>query len=133
MIAPRLGLGPSATSQPHLFSPNHADLKATKATVERGCMPGGPGVWWCGIPRGLERLQRIRGGMCRFQARFDPRGFPPGKKPLQNLAVDGVWRLESRHDRAHLELSLQGRWRLRTIAAVVEPQQRVAAKGTRLL
>lgn len=128
-----LGLGPSAISQfPHLFTQNHTDLKAYMADLERGVLPVARGLV-VRDPEVLERRQLIRDVMCRFQTRFDPRRYPLEWEHLLGLARDGLVWLEAKDGIAHLEVSREGRWLLRTIAAVFDPQQRLAARGAGLV
>jgi oxygen-independent coproporphyrinogen-3 oxidase len=77
----------------------------------------------------LERRQLIRDVMCRFQTRFDPRRYPLEWEHLLGLARDGLVWLEAKDGIAHLEVRREGRWLLRTIAAVFDPHQRLAARG----
>jgi oxygen-independent coproporphyrinogen-3 oxidase len=128
-----LGLGPSAISQfPHLFAQNHTDLKAYAASLERGVLPVARGLV-VRDPEVLERRRLIRDVMCRFQAAFDPRRYALEWEQLHALAADGLLRLDNRDGLAHLEVSREGRWLLRSIAAVFDPGQRVAARGARLV
>ena len=128
-----LGLGPSAISQfPHLFTQNHTDLKACMADLERGVLPVARSLV-VRDPEVLERRQLIRDVMGRFQTRLDPRRYPQGWEHLLGLARDGLVWLEAKDGIAHLEVSREGRWLLRTIAAVFDPQQRLAARGAGLV
>jgi oxygen-independent coproporphyrinogen-3 oxidase len=128
-----LGLGPSAISQfPHLFTQNHTDLRDYVACLEREVLPVARGLV-VRDPEVLERRQLIREVMCHFQTRFDPRRYPVEWEHLHTLAADGLLRLEAKDGLALLEVSREGRWLLRSIAAVFDPQQRVGARGARLL
>ena len=128
-----LGLGPSAISQfPHLFTQNHTDLRDYMASLERGVLPVARGLV-VRDPEVLERRVLIREVMCHFQTRFDPRRYPVEWEQLHTLATDGLLRLETKDGLAVLEVSREGRWLLRSIAAVFDPQQRLGARGARLL
>ncbi len=128
-----LALGPSAISQfPHLFAQNHTDLKAYTASLKRGVLPVARGL----VVRDAEVLERrrlIRDVMCRFETRFDPDRFALEWEQLRGLAADGLLRLEARDGLAHVAVSREGRWLLRSIAAVFDPRQRVAARGAELV
>ena len=128
-----LGIGPTAISQfPHLFSQNQRDLKAWSAALARGELP---------VERGLavrdaellERRQLIRDVMCRFAVRFVTDRFPEAWTELQGLAADGLVELERHGEVATARVTPAGRWLLRTIAAVFDPQQRARASGSRLV
>jgi oxygen-independent coproporphyrinogen-3 oxidase len=128
-----LAVGPSAISQfPHLFTQNHTDLRDYLASLERGVLPVARGLV-VRDPEVLERRQLISDVMCRFQTRFDPRRYACEWEQLRTLAADGLLRLETKDGLAHLEVSPEGRWLLRSIAAVFDPQQRAAPRGARLL
>jgi oxygen-independent coproporphyrinogen-3 oxidase len=79
-------------------------------------------------PEVLERRLLIREVMCHFQTRFDPRRYPQEWEHLHTLAADGLLRLEAKDGLAVLEVSREGRWLLRSIAAVFDPQQRVGGR-----
>lgn len=124
-----LGLGPSAISQfPHLFAQNHTDLKTYMAALEQGVLPVARGLV-VRDPEVLERRRLIREVMCRFQTSFDLGRYGPEWERLQLLAADGLVCLEAQDGLAHLEVSREGRWLLRTIAAVFDPQHQRAARG----
>ena len=128
-----LALGPSAISQfPHLFTQNHTDLKDYTACLERGVLPVARGLV-VRDPEVLERRELIREVMCHFQTRFDSRRYPVEWEHLPTLAADGLLRLEAKDGLAVLKVSREGRWLLRSIAAVFDPQQRVGGRGARLL
>ena len=80
-------------------------------------------------PEVLERRRLIREVMCRFHTSFDLGRYGPEWERLQHLAADGLVCLEAQDGLAHLEVSREGRWLLRTIAAVFDPQQQRAARG----
>ncbi len=128
-----LGLGPSAISQfPQLFTQNHTDLNDHMAALEAGVLPVARGLV-VKDPEVLERRRLIRDVMCRFETQFDPGRYALEWEQLGALAADGLLRLEARDGLAHLQVSREGRWLLRTIAAVFDPQQRVTARGARLV
>ena len=52
---------------------------------------------------------------------------------LQGLAADGLVELSRQGQRGALQVTSSGRWLIRTIAAVFDPQQQRCASGSRLL
>ena len=129
-----LGVGPTAISQfPHLFSQNQRDLKAWSAALERGELPVERGLA-VRDPDVLERRELIRQVMCRFALELDDwRGFEPEWQALEALAADGLVTLSRQGDRGALRVTASGRWLIRTIAAVFDPQQQRYASGSRLV
>ena len=128
-----LGVGPTAISQfPHLFSQNQRDLRAWSAALEQGRLPVERGVE-VHDPTVLERRDLIRQVMCRFALELDLRRFAPEWDALQDLAADGLVQLSASGDRGVLQVTASGRWLIRTIAAVFDPQQQRSATGSRLV
>ena len=128
-----LGVGPTAISQfPHLFSQNQRDLKAWSAALEQGQLPVERGLE-VRDPQVLERRELIRQVMCRFALELDLRRFAPEWEALQALAADGLVQLSRNGERGVLQVTASGRWLIRTIAAVFDPQQRCCASGSRLV
>ena len=128
-----LGVGPTAISQfPHLFSQNQRDLRAWSAALEQGRLPVERGVE-VHDPTVLERRDLIRQVMCRFALELDLRRFAPEWDALQDLAADGLVQLSASGDRGVLQVTPSGRWLIRTIAAVFDPQQQRSATGSRLV
>jgi oxygen-independent coproporphyrinogen-3 oxidase len=128
-----LGVGPTAISQfPHLFSQNQRDLRAWSAALEQGRLPVERGVE-VHDPTVLERRDLIRQVMCRFALELDLRRFAPEWDALQDLAADGLVQLSASGDRGVLQVTARGRWLIRTIAAVFDPQQQRSATGSRLV
>ena len=129
-----LGVGPTAISQfPHLFSQNQRDLKTWSAALERGELPVERGLA-VRDPDVLERRELIRQVMCRFALELDDwRGFEPEWQALEALAADGLVTLSRQGDRGALRVTASGRWLIRTIAAVFDPQQQRYASGSRLV
>lgn len=128
-----LGIGPTAISQfRHLFTQNHRDLKAWHAAIEAGALP---------VERGLEvhdrevleRRRIIQDVMCRFTARFPVLGYEQEWSDLQRLADDGLLQLSCGAEHGELHVTREGRWLIRTIAAVFDPVQRRQATGSRLV
>ncbi|MCT0214182.1 MULTISPECIES: oxygen-independent coproporphyrinogen III oxidase [unclassified Synechococcus] len=147
-----LAIGVTAISQyPSLFSQNHRDLRAYLAALDAGLLP---------VERGLvvrdpeERLRRriIQRLMCDFRVDFarlggdaeaghdrdseatveplnGPLRFAAEWADLQALQADGLLQLEANGFR----VSTEGRWLIRTIAAVFDPRQRLRASGSRLI
>jgi len=125
-----LGVGVTAISQfPHLFSQNLRDLKAYVQAVEAGQLPVERGLV-VRDPEVLERRTIIRNLMCRFQEQVDPQRFAAEWAELQVLASDGLVQLEAG---GRIRVTEQGRWLIRTIAAVFDPSQRQRASGSRLV
>jgi len=81
-------------------------------------------------PEVLERRTIIRNLMCRFQEQVDPQRFAAEWAELQVLASDGLVQLEAG---GRIRVTEQGRWLIRTIAAVFDPSQRQRASGSRLV
>jgi oxygen-independent coproporphyrinogen-3 oxidase len=125
-----LGVGVTAISQfPHLFSQNRRDLKAYVQAVEAGELPVERGLV-VRDPEVLERRTIIRNLMCRFQEQVDPARFAPEWADLQALAADGLVELE---ESGQIRVTEQGRWLIRTIAAVFDPAQRLQSSGSSLV
>jgi oxygen-independent coproporphyrinogen-3 oxidase len=128
-----LGVGPTAISQfPQLFSQNHRDLKAWSAALERGELPVERGLE-VRDPEVLERRELIRQVMCTFSLELDLQRFGREWQALQVLAADGLVELSAQGHTGRLTVSRSGRWLIRTIAAVFDPQQQRCANGSRLL
>jgi len=128
-----LGIGPTAISQfPQLFAQNQRDLKAWRAAIAAGQLPVERGLV-VDDPLVLERRRLIQDVMCRFAVVFDRDRFPQEWADLQALAADGLVELDCGAGQAAVRVSAQGRWLLRTVAAVFDPQQRQRASGSRLV
>ncbi|SBO43652.1 oxygen-independent coproporphyrinogen III oxidase [Cyanobium sp. NIES-981] len=128
-----LGVGPTAISQfPHLFCQNQRDLKAWAAELAQGRLPVERGLV-VRDPAVLERRELIRQVMCSFAVELDLGRFAPEWGRLQELAADGLVQLQSRGDRGVVQVTRQGRWLIRTVAAVFDPEQRRRASGSRLI
>lgn len=128
-----LGIGPTAISQfPQLFSQNQRDLKAWSAAIEAGELPVERGLI-VDDPLVLERRQLIKDVMCRFAVTFERERFAQEWRDLQALAADGLVELSCDQGQATARVTIQGRWLIRTIAAVFDPQQRQRASGSRLV
>ena len=128
-----LGVGPTAISQfPHLFTQNERNLKAYTRALAEGRLP---------VERGLvvqdaetlERRELIRQVMCEFAATIDLDHFSGEWQELQELAKDGLVKLETIGRLGLLTVTTSGRWLIRTIAAVFDPQQQQRASGSRLV
>ena len=128
-----LGIGPTAISQfTHLFSQNQRDLKAWSAALARGELPVERGLV-VRDPEVLERRQMIRDVMCHVPVTFDRERFRDAWNDLQELAADGLVRLQDNGGLATAQVTPEGRWLIRTIAAVFDPEQRRQARGSRLV
>ena len=128
-----LGVGPTAISQfPRLFSQNQRDLKAWSAALERGELPVERGLE-VRDPEVLERRELIRQVMCTFSLELDLQRFGREWQALQALADDGLVELHADGGLGRLSVTSSGRWLIRTIAAVFDPQQQRCASGSRLL
>ena len=129
-----LGVGPTAISQfPQLFSQNQRDLKAwyrcleeQRLPVERGLVVSDPAL--------LERRALIKEVMCHFRVVIDRQRFATEWSDLLELASDGLVRLQEQEGfLGVVDVTPQGRWLIRSIAAVFDPIQRQRASGSRLI
>ena len=128
-----LGVGPTAISQfPHLFSQNERDLKAYSAALERGRLPVERGLV-VRDPELLERRELIRQVMCAFAVELDLQRYPAEWQQLQALAADGLVELQQEQGIGRVRVTTEGRWLIRTIAAVFDPAQQQQASGSRLV
>jgi oxygen-independent coproporphyrinogen-3 oxidase len=128
-----LGIGPTAISQfPYLFAQNQRDLKAYSKALELGQLPVERGLV-VNDPLVLERRQLIKDVMCHFAVSFEQQRFAQEWQDLQGLAADGLVTLHERSGVASVQVTAEGRWLIRTIAAVFDPQQRQRACGSRLV
>ena len=128
-----LGLGPSAISQfPHLFSQNQRQLKGYQADLQAGRLPVERGLAVLD-PEVLERRALIREVMCHFRVELELARFAIEWADLQALAADGLVTLSQKGDLGLVEVTAEGRWLIRTIAAVFDPIQREQARGSRLI
>ncbi len=128
-----LGICPTAISQfTHLFSQNQRQLGAWREAIEAGRLP---------VERGLEvrdaelleRRHLIQEVMCQFEVELNLDRFAQEWADLQVLAADGLVELQRQGERGLLRVTSEGRWLIRTIAAVFDPQQRKQARGSRLV
>ena len=128
-----LGIGPTAISQfPHLFSQNQRDLRAWRQAIEAGRLPVERGLE-VRDPEVLERRRLIREVMCHGQVELDQERFAQEWADLQALASDGLVQLQREGPLGRIRVTTEGRWLIRTIAAVFDPQQRQQARGSRLV
>ena len=128
-----LGIGPTAISQfRHLFAQNLRDLKAWAQTIERGQLPVERGLV-VRDPAVLERRELIRQVMCQFGLDLDLKTYSHEWERLTELQADGLVTLQRQDDRGTMQVTPLGRWLLRTIAAVFDPQQQRSQSGSRLI
>ncbi len=128
-----LGVGPTAISQfTHLFSQNKRELKEWRAAIEAGELPVERGLE-VNDPDVLERRALIKQVMCHFFVEVDRGRFSSEWVDFQELAKDGLVELQSNGDLGEVTVTTEGRWLIRTIAAVFDPQQRKQASGSRLV
>lgn len=128
-----LGIGPTAISQfPYLFSQNCRDLQAWRQTLADGQLPVERGLVVTD-PEVLERRRLIQTVMCQFALELDLHGYGPEWQALQELQADGLVELQQHGDRGELRVTNHGRWLIRSIAAVFDPQQQRQASGSRLV
>jgi oxygen-independent coproporphyrinogen III oxidase len=128
-----LGVGPTAISQfLHLFTQNERDLKAYTQALAEGRLPVERGLVLKDAET-LERRELIRQVMCEFAATIDLDQFSGEWQELQELAKDGLVKLETSGRLGLLTVTTSGRWLIRTIAAVFDPQQQQRASGSRLV
>jgi oxygen-independent coproporphyrinogen-3 oxidase len=71
--------------------------------------------------------------MCHFQVRVELARFATEWRDLQALAADGLVQLSEQNGSGTVRVTAEGRWLIRTIAAVFDPQQRQKARGSRLV
>jgi oxygen-independent coproporphyrinogen-3 oxidase len=128
-----LGVGPTAISQfPNLFAQNQRDLKAYSAALAEGQLPVERGLV-VRDPEVLERRELIRQVMCTFSVELELERYALEWQQLQELARDGLVQLSEHSGRGHASVTTEGRWLIRTIAAVFDPAQRQRASGSRLV
>jgi oxygen-independent coproporphyrinogen-3 oxidase len=128
-----LAIGPTAISQfPQLFTQNQRDLKAYYGDLAAGRLPVERGLA-VRNPEVLERRQLIRTLMCAFRVEVPLDRYREEWQQLQTLAADGLVVLQEHRGRGSVQVSASGRWLIRTIAAVFDPEQRRCASGSRLL
>jgi oxygen-independent coproporphyrinogen-3 oxidase len=128
-----LGVGPTAISQfPHLFAQNERDLKAYTAALAEGHLPVERGLV-VRDPEVLERRELIRQVMCTFSVELELERYALEWNQLQELANDGLVHLREHNGRGQATVTTEGRWLIRTIAAVLDPAQRQRASGSRLV
>ena len=128
-----LGVGPTAISQfPNLFAQNERDLKAYSTALEQGQLPVERGLV-VRDPEVLERRELIRQVMCEFNVELDLERYALEWQQLQELASDGLVHLSEYGGRGQAMVTTEGRWLIRTIAAVLDPAQRHRASGSRLV
>ncbi len=129
-----LGIGPSAISQfRHLFSQNERDLKAYGAALAQGQLPVERGLVVTD-PQVLQRRELIREVMCQFEVQLPPTGFEQELADFKRLECDGLVCVSQGADGSiTVRVTTDGRWLIRTIAAVLDPNQRRQASGSRLI
>ena len=128
-----LGVGPTAISQfPHLFSQNERNLKVYSAALEKGRLPVERGLV-VRDPEVLERRELIRQVMCEFAVALDLQRYAREWQQLQELAADGLVELRQEQGIGRVKVTTEGRWLIRTIAAVFDPAQQLQASGSRLV
>jgi oxygen-independent coproporphyrinogen-3 oxidase len=128
-----LGVGPTAISQfPHLFAQNERDLKSYSAALSQGQLPVERGLVVFD-PDLLERRELIRQVMCEFAVVLDLQRYASEWHQLQELAADGLVELRQQQGIGRVQVTTEGRWLIRTIAAVLDPSQRQRASGSRLI
>jgi len=128
-----LGVGPTAISQfPHLFSQNERNLKAYSAALEQGRLPVERGLV-VRDPEVLERRELIRQVMCEFAVALDLQRYALEWQQLQELATDGLVELRQEQGIGWVTVTTEGRWLIRTSAAVFDPAQQLQASGSRLV
>jgi oxygen-independent coproporphyrinogen-3 oxidase len=71
--------------------------------------------------------------MCEFNVELDLERYALEWQQLQELAGDGLVHLSEHGGRGQAMVTTEGRWLIRTIAAVLDPAQRQRASGSRLV
>ena len=117
---------------PNLFSQNQRQLKGYNAALVAGQLPVERGLAVLD-PEVLERRALIREVMCHFRVELELARFATEWADLQALAADGLVSLSQNGDLGLVEVTHDGRWLIRTIAAVFDPAQRQQASGSRLI
>ncbi|MEB3335117.1 MAG: hypothetical protein VKP70_09045 [Cyanobacteriota bacterium] len=84
-------------------------------------------------PAVLERRELIRRVMCHGAVHLDLARFAEEWRQLQGLSVDGLVVLERQGDLGRMRVTPSRRWLIRSIAAVLDPQQQRQASGSRLI
>jgi oxygen-independent coproporphyrinogen-3 oxidase len=127
-------VGPTAISQfEELFSQNQRQLQAYYAALERGELPVERGLE-VRDPAVLERRALIRSVMCAFAVELEINRFQAEWQALQELAADGLVDLGLLGQGwGQARVTQRGRWLIRTIAAVFDPDQRLRTSGSRLV
>jgi oxygen-independent coproporphyrinogen-3 oxidase len=114
------------------FDAGNSGLRAYYGALERGELPVERGLV-VRDPAVLERRSLIRAVMCDFQVELNLERFAPEWRALQELALDGLVELSEAGGRGLARVTLPGRWLIRTIAAVFDPEQARRASGSRLV
>jgi oxygen-independent coproporphyrinogen-3 oxidase len=128
-----VGIGPSAISQfQHLSSQNERNLWAWQRALAEGRLPVERGVR-VHDPLVLLRRGIIRDLMCRFQVELPEEGFEEEWAELAELQADGLVRCQPTAEGRRVEVTELGRWLIRTVAAVFDPEQGQRACGSRLI
>ena len=128
-----LGVGPTAISQfDTLTCQNQRNLSDWKATLDAGQLACERGLR-VDNPEVLERRALIRDVMCHFAVHLDLDRHRFEWAQMETLAADGLVRLRRNGNRGEVEVTATGRLLLRTIAAVLDPSQRVRPSGSRLI
>lgn len=128
-----VGIGPSAISQfQHLSSQNERNLWAWQRALAEGRLPVERGVR-VNDPLVLLRRAIIRDLMCRFQVELPDEGFEEEWAELAELQADGLVRCQPTAEGRRVEVTELGRWLIRTVAAVFDPEQGQRACGSRLI
>jgi coproporphyrinogen III oxidase-like Fe-S oxidoreductase len=96
--------------------------------------------WGGGTPNYLNREETaqlwelIREVMCQFEVQLPPTGFEQELADFKRLECDGLVGVSQGADGSiTVRVTTAGRWLIRTIAAVLDPNQRHQASGSRLI
>ena len=129
-----LGLGTTAISQFRgLLCQNQRRLSDYVAALARGELPVERGVRVVD-PDLIERRQLIADLMCRLETRFDRQRLTTEWQQLQQLAEDDLVTLHTPTEREGVvRVTAMGRWLVRRVAAVFDPEQQFQANGSRLI
>jgi oxygen-independent coproporphyrinogen-3 oxidase len=71
--------------------------------------------------------------MCTFSLELELERYALEWQQLQELARDGLVKLSEHSGCGQATVTTEGRWLIRTIAAVLDPAQRQRASGSRLV
>jgi oxygen-independent coproporphyrinogen-3 oxidase len=123
---------PAISPFPHLVSQNQRQLNGYNASLNAGQLPVEPGLAVLELEV-LERSAWISEVMGPFRVALELDRFAIEWHGFQALATDGLVALGQNGNLGVAHITNEGRWLIRTIAAVFDPSQRQHAGGSRLI